>query len=127
MIVAAFLTVTVTVSEYVLVLHRDHCLVINVQPRLTATTATTPSNPSTNGIATGVRVKHVEGIVAPVSGDIVVIEHAVEGIARRATTSRRHDLYREHQPPSLKRTRRGDTAHQMRSRPLGRTVQVCRS
>ena len=91
-IVATFLTITVTVSEYVIVPNRAHRLVVNVQPRLTAATAFTPSNPSTNGTATGVQVKHVEGVVAPVSGNTVVVEHAVEAIASRATTGWRHKI-----------------------------------
>ena len=94
MIVAAFLTVPVTVSEYVLVPHRAHRLVVNMQPRLTAATA---GSPGTTGIATGVRMKHIDGVVASASGDAVMAEHAVESIASRVPTGRCHDLYRERQ------------------------------
>ena len=101
-IVTAFLAVTT--SKHVLVPHCAHRLVVNVQPCLTAATATTPGDPSTTGTATGIRVKHIEGVVTSASGHAVVVEHAVEGIASRAPAGRRHDIYHECQLPSLTRS-----------------------
>lgn len=102
-IVAAFVTVTATVmSEYVLVTYSAHSFVINVQPRFTAAPATTPSNPGTTDTATGIRMKHIESVMPPASRHAVMVKHAIEGIASRAPTGRRHDVYRERQPTSLR-------------------------
>ena len=99
-IVAAFITVTATVmSEYVLVSYSAHSFVINVQPRFTAAPAATPSTTDTT---TGIRMKHIESVMPPAGRHTVMVEHAVEGIASRAPTGRRHDVYRERQPTSLR-------------------------
>ena len=102
-IVAAFFTVTTTVvSEYVLMSYRAHGFVINVQPCFTAAPATTPSNPRTTDTATGIRMKHIEGVMPPASRHAMMIEHAVESIASSAPTGRRHDVYKKSQPTSLR-------------------------
>lgn len=85
-IVAAFLTIIVTMSKYILIPHRAHPLV-DVRPRLTA------NDPSTTGTATRIQMKHNGGVVSLASGHTVVVKHAVMGgILSRGPEGRRHNF-----------------------------------
>ena len=68
-IVRSFIAIS---PKHVLVSHRAHRLIVNVQPSFTTATAAAPS------ATVPVRVEHVEGVVPATSGRTVMVEHAVE-------------------------------------------------
>jgi hypothetical protein len=75
--------------ENVLVPHRSHGLIIDVQPSLTTTVATAPCTAIT------VRVEYMQRIVSTARGHTVVVEDTIERIARGlsgSSGSRGHDI-----------------------------------
>ena len=75
--------------ENVLVSHRTHHLIIDVQPSFATTIATSPR------AAVAVRVKYIKCIVSAACRHAVVVEHTIERVARglrRRSGSRCHDI-----------------------------------
>ena len=99
----------VVTPKHVLVPHRAHRFIIDVQPGFAAATATALR------AAISVRVQHIERIVPAACGHAMMVEHAIERVARRlceSSGSRCHDVLDGYSQPQLpvgeRRTYRGE-------------------
>jgi hypothetical protein len=83
--------------KHVLVAHRAHRLVVDVQPGFAsaATIAVVVAAGAPSHTAVPVRMEHVEGIVSTTSGGAVMIEHAVECVACGSSSGGCHDVWND--------------------------------